>query len=151
MSLPVLIAAWPAWLATAAPWLAIGLTTLVLGVALRTRWKRTPILTRCVVLSLYAHLLFATVAYTTNFMAWRHGAFGSGSGAREVRVRMASEASPVDAQPEDARQPEPWEPIGEVPTELALVRSDNIKKQDADETPQPKEQPEIPQLPDRRR
>src|SRR5207244_3993686 len=60
MRLPLLIAAWPAlpgWLASAAPWVALGLTTLVLVVALRTRWKRTPILTRCVVLSLYAHLL----------------------------------------------------------------------------------------------
>jgi hypothetical protein len=128
--------------------MAIGLTTLVLGVALRARWKRMPILTRCVVLSLYAHLLFATVAYTTNFMAWRPGAFGSGSGAREVRVRMASEASPVDIQPEDAPQPEPWEPIGEVPTELALVSSEDIKKQEASGTAQSKEQPEVPQLPE---
>lgn len=150
MSLPVLIAAWPAWLATAAPWVALGLTTLVLIVALRARWKRTPILTRCVALSLYAHLLFATVAYTTNFMAWRPGAFGSGSGSREVRVRMASEASPVESPPAEAVEPEPWEPVGEVPMELALVptKQVEIKKQDAAAPPRAQEKPETPQLPD---
>jgi hypothetical protein len=150
MSLPVLIAAWPAWLATAAPWVALGLTTLVLVVALRARWKRTPILTRCVALSLYAHLLFATVAYTTNFMAWRPGAFGSGSGSREVRVRMASEASPLESQPSEAVEPEPWEPIGEVPMELALAPAKRIeiKKQDTAETPKAEEKPETPQLPE---
>src|SRR3954467_8085851 len=98
MSLPFLLAAWPAWLAKASPWVALGLTTLVLVVAFRSRWKRTPILTRCVVLSLYAHLLFAPLAYTTNFIAWRPGGFGSGSGSREVRVRMASKM-PSDSLP----------------------------------------------------
>jgi hypothetical protein len=150
MSLPVLIAAWPAWLATAAPWVALGLTTLVLIVALRTRWKRTPILSRCVVFSLYAHLLFATVAYTTNFMAWRPGAFGSGSGSREVRVRMVNEISAVESPEENPSEPEPWEPIGEVPMELALAprAQVEIKKQDTADTPKVEDKPETPQLPE---
>lgn len=152
MSLPVLIAAWPSWLATAAPWTVLAVVTVLFAVALRRRWKRSPILTRCVILSLYAHLLIATVAYTTNFVAWRPGEFGSGSGTREVRVRMASDAAPAEAQPEPL-EPKPWEPIGEVPMELALAPrpSDAMQKQSTDERPPVKSveaPPEVPQLPE---
>jgi hypothetical protein len=153
MSLTVLIAAWPAlpaWLASVAPWVALGLTSLALIAALRTRWKRTPILTRCVALSLYAHLIFATVAYTTNFMAWRPGAFGSGSGSREVRVRMTSEMPSAEPAADQTSEPEPWEPTGEVPLELALAPTTQveIKKQDLADSSHAAEQPETPPLPD---
>lgn len=159
MSLPVLLAAWPAWLAQAGPWVALGLTTLVLVVALRSRWKRTPILTRCVVFSLYAHLLFATLAYTTNFISWRPGEFGYGSGTKEVRVRMSSEADETASQPEEAMvdpaATEPWEPVGEVPMELALApsKSTSVKKQTTDTAPTEtvpnvEIRPEPPPLPD---
>lgn len=148
MSPPLILAAWPAWVATAAPWTALGVVTVLLVLAFRTRWKRSPVLTRCVVLSLYAHLLFATIAYTTNFAAWRPGAFGSGSGSREVRVRIANDTTPSATQPE-VSEPEPWEPVGEVPMELALAPNQpELKKQDAAETTQVKEPSEIPQLPD---
>jgi hypothetical protein len=146
MSLPVILAAWPAWLATAAPWVALGLTTVVLIIAFRGRWRRTPILTRCVILSIYAHLLFATLAYTTNFVSWRPGMSGGGNGSREVRVRMAGEAMPVEEQP--TPEPEPWEPVGEVPLELAQMptKSIEIKKQDTADTH--KLESEAPQLRD---
>jgi hypothetical protein len=147
MSLPVLIAAWPSWLGTAAPWTALAAVTVLFAVALRRRWKQSPILTRCVILSLYAHLLFATVAYTTNFAAWRPGAFGSGSGSREVRVRISNDPVPAEAPPEPS-EPEPWEPVGEVPLELALAptKSDAVKKEDPVERTQVKESPEVPLL-----
>jgi hypothetical protein len=147
MNLPVLFAAWPGWLATAAPWVAIGLTTVVLVVALRGRWKRTPILTRCVILSLYAHLLFATLAYTTNFIAWRPGVFGTGSGPREVRVRMSGEDVPTETTPSEPIEPEPWEPVGDVPLELALAPVD-FTGQNTAQTPKGEEKAEVPQLPD---
>src|SRR5688500_15418064 len=97
------------------PWAALALTTLVLVAALRSRWKRTPVLVRCVCFSLYTHFFLATLAYTTNFMAWQGGSFGPDRGTREVRVRMTSDATSVEPQPLDeplaeANQPPPWEP-----------------------------------------
>jgi len=121
MSPPLVIAAWSDWAASVAPWLAFTLATLVLVVTMRRRWKRTPVLARCVILSLYAHLLFATIAYTTNFMAWRPGTFGSGNATREVRVRIITDIeTPLVEQPVEPND-QPSEPTDDVPSEMASV------------------------------
>lgn len=140
-------------LATIAPWLALVTTTLVFVVALRSRWKRTPVLVRCVCFSLYAHFFLATIAYTTNFMGWDARTFGPGRGTREVRVRMTSDATSAEAQPldepmDEADEVPPWEPTGEVPVELATAASLTITKQDSSATASAKPDVPAPALPD---
>ena len=148
MSLPVLLAAWPAWLTEALPWAALGLTTLVLIAVLRTRWKRTPVLTRCIIFSIYAHLFFATAAYTTNYMGWRPGEPGSGSGMRTVRVRMTTEASFDEATMPDVPVPEEPESsivVDEAPPELTPAEAQLTSKQDTtSQSPPDQPQPEPP-------
>jgi hypothetical protein len=156
MSLPPLLAVWPAWVAPAIPWTILGVITIVLVVALRSRWWKWSILRRCVVLSLYLHLLIATLAYTTNFLAWRPGDFGFGTGTCEVRVRMTGEdpAPTADAETVPDSEPtpvEPWEPTGEVPTELASAAVLPQKQETAvaptvEREPNPDPTPELPPL-----
>jgi hypothetical protein len=135
-------------LATAAPYVALGLTTLVLVAALRSRWKRTPVLMRCVVFSLYAHFFFATLAYTTHFSTWRPGPFGSGRGAGEVRVRMTTETL-VETPPEMAEPVKtPWEPVGELPAELALAATAVTKQDSSAITPSSERKVTAPPLPE---
>lgn len=97
----------PAWVAQAIPWVSLGSVTIVMIVALRARWKSTTVLTRCVVFSLYAHFLLATIAYTTAFMpSFRDlGLHGPGSG--EVRVKVSFEEPTEDFAVSDV----PTEPV----------------------------------------
>jgi hypothetical protein len=124
-------------LSTLAPWLALAIVTIVLVVALRKRWKRTSILMRCVIVSLYAHLFLAAAACTMHFASWRPGPGGAGSGSREVRVRLASESPDIESAESDDTLP-PWESVGEVPLELAsLPDSSASKPSDAPEVVEP--------------
>jgi hypothetical protein len=151
MSPPLLFAALPDWLTSAGPWMALGLTTLVLIVALRARWKRTPLLTRCVIFSIYAHLLFATIAYTTNFVAWNGNGFGSGQGSDEVRVRLTGEPSESESEERSLETPlveQPWEPIGDLPKELALVSSSSTTGKPEDSPATAEREPSLPRLPE---
>ena len=108
----------------------------MLVAVLRRRWKQTPLLTRCVVGSLYAHLLFATLAYTTNFTSWRPPGFGPGCGSgpvvREVRVKIAHlepEATTVASVPELLVAPDPPEPEPAKLPEPKLVEKPPVKEE----------------------
>jgi hypothetical protein len=133
--------------ATFAPWLALVTIAVVIGVAFRKRWKSTPVLVRCVVLSVYAHLLFATAAYTTRLTPWQAGA-GSGQGSQEVRVRFSSEMVVPPLEQTEPLETPPWEPVGEVPTELALTPSSAVREEvSSNSAPQAAEENIAPPMP----
>jgi hypothetical protein len=121
LALNALLATVPNWVPKVAPWLGLVTVTLVLVIAFRNRWQRTPVLARCVILSLYAHVLFALLAISTNYFGWSSKVVGKpGTGTRDIHVRLANDItseSTEEALSHDEPLPES-EPLPLDPPEL---------------------------------
>ena len=147
--------AWvPAWLPALAPWFGLATLTIVLLVAFRTRWQRTPVLVRCVVLSLYAHLLFAWLVVSTNLFAGMAKSPGKGdAGAGDVHIRLTNDIAAEEATPREETTPiEPWEATPEPPPELLPIpeiadTKPPVKNETLPEMSNPTESPLFAELP----
>lgn len=83
-------------------WTGLGILTISLLVLMRTRWGQAKPISKCVVLSVFAHVLFVTYAYTTRLI------FDSPPKQPEAVIRVSlrhdgdSAAQPAVSRPWDA-------------------------------------------------
>src|SRR5437868_9535744 len=111
--------------------LAVGLIGLfiLLAVLAWTRLGQAKPISKCVVLSLLAHLLLLIYAYSTHIL---YGPPGRWTG-QIVHVRLRDAADDVEAAPAVAASPKPWEQAGK--SGVPLLLSPPAKERQADESP----------------
>src|SRR5438067_7023311 len=111
--------------------MAAGLLVLfiLLATLIWTRWGQARPISKCVVLSLLAHLLLLIYAYSTHIL---YGPPGSWMG-QTVTVRIHDAPDREEAAPQASTSPEQWQQSGEsdVPLAAALPHEST-----ADATPQ---------------
>lgn len=103
---------WLTWHAThmslaMALWIGTALLTLVLLVLMRTRWGQVAPIWKCVVLSIFAHILLGAYAYGTHliFVTPRTPS------ADPFSVTMHDADEPPEAEDEETTQSRPWDEI----------------------------------------
>src|SRR5256885_11635711 len=113
--------------------LALGFLTLfvLIAVLVWTRFGQARPLSKCVILSLLAHLLLLIYAYSTHIL---YGPPGHWTG-QIVHVRLRDAADDVEAAPAVAASPKSWEQAGK--TGVPLLLSPPAKERPADESPPP--------------
>src|SRR5439155_9302992 len=125
--------------------LALGLLTLfvLLAVLVWTRFGQARPVSKCVILSLLAHLLLLIYAYSTHIL---YGPPGRWTG-QIVTVRLRDAADDVEAAPVKSATPKPWEQAGKPDVPLLLAAPADPKDKQPPE-PEPKsEQPTSSTLP----
>src|SRR5438876_7211374 len=113
--------------------LGLGFLTLFVLVAVLvwTRFGQARPLSKCVILSLLAHLLLLIYAYSTHIL---YGPPGRWTG-QIVHVRLRDAADDVEAAPAVAASPKPWEQAGK--SGVPLLLSPPAKEKQGDESPPP--------------
>src|SRR3954464_13704350 len=103
--------------------LALGFVTLFVLVAVLvwTRFGQARPLSKCVVLSLLAHLLLLIYMYSTHIL---YGPPGRWTG-QTVTIRIRDAADAVEAAPGASSEPTPWEQPGESNAPLLLATPEN--------------------------
>jgi len=94
-------------------WIGLAVLTVSLLVVMRTRWGQTQPLSKCVVLSIFAHILLLAYASGTRLV------FDVPAAHQEQVIRLALVAPDREPRPElqEPREPQPWEqPETESPT-----------------------------------
>lgn len=91
-----------------AVWIGVGILTVALLVLMRTRWGQVRPLSKCVVLSVFAHLLLILFAYTTH--VFDEPAVTRHDGPIEVAF-IASEHPPGESEPQ--QKSEPWDDVSD--------------------------------------
>ena len=125
----------------AAIWTGLGLLTISLMVLMRTRWGQAKPISKCVALSIFAHVLLLTYAYTTRLILDSPARGGS------AVIRVALSTGTDSEAP--TRQAQPWD---QVPSELQAAPE--LLSPERAETPSinPAEQgsslPDFPPVPD---
>ena len=92
-------------------WVGLAILTLALLVLMRTRWGQAQPLSKCVVLSVFAHILFIAYAYGTRLI------FDAPAPQQDQVIRLAfvsHDANPVSTP----RERQPWD---EYPAEFAIT------------------------------
>lgn len=92
-------------------WVGLAVLTVALLVLMRTRWGQAQPLSKCVVLSVFAHILFIAYAYGTRLI------FDAPAPQQDQVIRLAfvsHDASPVSTP----RERQPWD---EYPAEFAIT------------------------------
>src|SRR5439155_8699427 len=111
--------------------LALGFLTLFVLVAVLvwTRFGQARPLSKCVILSLLAHLLLLIYAYSTHVL---YGPPGRWTG-QTVTVRLRDAADDVEAAPVASATPKPWQQAGESNAPLLLQPPPDQKRDDKPE------------------
>lgn len=115
--------------------LAIGLITLfiLLTVLVWTKFGQARPLSKCVVLSLLAHLLLLVYMYSTHVL---YGPPGRWTG-QIVTVRLRDANDDVEAAPVVSKSPKPWSQAGESNVPLLLASQAEPKEEKRDREPPP--------------
>src|SRR5262245_49845082 len=103
---------------------------VLLAVLVWTRFGQARPVSKCVVLSLLAHLLLVIYAYSTHIL---NGPPGSWTG-RAVTVRLRDAADDMEAAPTVSSSPKQWEQPGESNAPL-LLAAEADKSKDKNEEP----------------
>ena len=113
--------------------LAVGLITLfiLLTVLVWTRFGQARPISKCVVLSLLAHLLLVIYMYSTHVL---YGPPGRWTG-QTVTVRLRDAADDVEAAPTASKSPRPWSQAGESNVPLLLDSPSESNKEKRDHEP----------------
>ena len=82
-------------------WCGLAVLTLALLILMRTRWGQAKPLSKCIVLSVFAHILFVAYAYGTRLI------FDHPTVVEDVPIRLAMVASEEDQQLEQRAHSEP--------------------------------------------
>ncbi len=129
---PLLAATYPGALLVL---LAVGLLGLFifLAVLVWTRFGQARPISKCVVLSLLAHLLLLIYAYSTHVLFAQPGEFTG----QTVRVRLRDVEDDEEAAPVAAAEPLPWEQPGEAKSPLAEAVADASTEPIAPTAPNP--------------
>ncbi len=105
-------------------WTGVGALTIALVVLLRTRFGQARPLSKCIALSVYAHVLLMTYAYATKLVI--PSPVGDASFDDVVQLHLVdgqdeqSQATEQN-QPDVAHAPAPWEPVAAItPTDFSL-------------------------------
>jgi len=86
-------------------WTGLAALTVALLVLTRTRWGQARPLTKCIVLSLFAHVLLGGYAYMTNLF-YDYPAAPPGE---SIRISLAEPGPATAENPDRPAQPQPWE------------------------------------------
>ncbi|HRX81343.1 MAG TPA: hypothetical protein P5307_19875, partial [Pirellulaceae bacterium] len=92
-------------------WIGLAILTVALLILMRTRWGQAQPLSKCVVLSVFAHILFIAYAYGTRLI------FDAPSPQQDEVIRLAFVAQDSDAA-NTPRERQPWD---EYPAEFAIT------------------------------
>jgi hypothetical protein len=92
-------------------WMGLGIITVALLVLMRTRWGQAQPLSKCVVLSVFAHILFFAYAYGTRLI------FDSPAPQQDQVIRLAFVAQDANAI-STPREKKPWDSY---PAEFAIT------------------------------
>src|SRR5204862_402441 len=115
--------------------LAAGLIALfvLLTVLVWTKFGQARPISKCVVLSLLAHLLLVIYMYSTHVL---YGPPGRWTG-QTVTIRLRDAADDVEAAPVASKSPQPWSQAGEsnVPLLLDSPSESNEEKRDRETPP----------------
>jgi hypothetical protein len=111
--------------------LALGFVTLFVLVAVLvwTRFGQARPLSKCVILSLLAHVLLLIYAYSTHIL---YGPPGRWTG-QIVHVRLRDAADDVEAAPAVAASPKPWNQAGK--SNVPLLLSSSVNEKVPEQTP----------------
>src|SRR5262245_65336543 len=112
---------------------------VLLVILVWTRFGQAQPVSKCVVLSLLAHLLLIIYAYSTHIL---YGPPGSWTG-QIVTVRLRDAADDVEAAPEASPNPKTWQQPGELNAPL-LLASEAEPQREADKKPPETSKPPAP-------
>ncbi|MBP90277.1 MAG: hypothetical protein CMJ64_26820 [Planctomycetaceae bacterium] len=125
----------------AAIWTGLGVLTISLLILMRTRWGQAKPISKCIALSVFAHILFLTYAYTTRLIFDSPAAEG---GRGDIRVALST-TSDSDVSTRPTR---PW---AEVPPDIAvapeLLSPDRVELPSSDTSEQGTSLPDFPWQP----
>ncbi len=115
--------------------LALGLGLLAIFVLFTilvwSRWGQAKPISKCIVLSLMAHLLLLIYGYSTHILAGPPGRWNG----QAVTVRIRDASDPIEAAPVKSDSPKPWQQPGETNTPL-LLAGDEKKKTEPEAEPE---------------
>lgn len=123
-------------------WTGLAVLTVALVLLMRTRWGQTKPLSKCVALSVFAHILFLAYASGTSLV------FDQPGGGRDdvLPLALVGSSDPADASSKQAAQwDESFAAAPADPDVSSLPRRD-LEKPPAEETP-PAKPPELPANP----
>lgn len=119
-------------------WVGVALLAVALLVLARTRWGQSQPLSKCVALSVFAHLLLFLYAHGTRLL-------NDVPLPRDDRVIqlafVGAEVTPAGEEAERAAQEEPWD---ELPTEDPVASAATVQRIDADTPPLERAAPGAP-------
>ena len=92
-------------------WIGLAILTVALLILMRTRWGQAQALSKCVVLSVFAHILFFAYAYGTRLI------FDAPAPQEDQAIRLAFVAQDANAV-NTPRQQQPWD---EYPSEFSIT------------------------------
>jgi hypothetical protein len=97
-------------------WSGAASVAVALVVLMRTRWGNGRIVAKCIILSIYAHILIALYVYTIDPFRARFRPPGNGTGdTKPYRVAVSPDAEAEEAPPTPFE--EPWETTESLPNE----------------------------------
>lgn len=102
-------------------------------VLMRTRWGNGRIVTKCIILSIYAHILIALYVYTSDAFNKPFLPPGNGNATRPFKVAVAPEDQDDLPLPDE---PEPWETAESAPIEKLLPELPQEKPVEAEDPPE---------------
>ena len=121
-------------------WAGLVLLTVALFVLTRTRWGQARPISKCAVLSLFAHLLLIVYASTTQLFLPRPA--GPGEGVVEIEVATEEDGQqPLPHETADPADPPPWEQMAADPPEITEPEQ-LARATPAFETPDPQADPD---------
>jgi hypothetical protein len=130
-------------------WTGFGGLTIALIVLMRTRWGHAQPLSKCIALSLYAHALLMTYAYTTRLVIPLPPGDGNGDLAHVQLVGNddVSNQAPDIQQPDLSATPAPWDKLSvETPDAFSLAEPARVSTRI--DTPAPTPLDRATQVPD---
>ena len=90
-----------------AMWTGFGFLTIALVILVRTRWGQAKPMSKCIVLSVFAHLLLMGFAYTSRLLS-EHPSLPA---ENTVRFKMISTLDAPPREVDDGSKPDPWEDV----------------------------------------
>lgn len=85
-------------------WMGLAVLTIALLVLARTRWGHARPLSKCMVLSVFAHLLLVGYAYKTDLFS----TYPAGS-QQTMMIQLISHGDQLEARDDPSHSPQPWE------------------------------------------
>ncbi len=114
-----------------AQWVGLAVLTVALLILMGTRWGQAKPLSKCIALSVFAHILFITYAYGTKLILDHPGK------RPETVIRLASIAVEGADDPPEPERPQDREPWSEFPTETTSPVTESVERQVLPPTAEP--------------